>query len=240
MLAINLFGGAATVLLERLRITGGSATEAAGISHQGAFLRLTACTLFNNSATNGNGGGIGVTSVSVLEMVNSRVEHNGTVAAGSSGGGIISLGSTTLTDCVIDNNSAAQGGGIGTFGGLSLIDSAVQNNTAATVGGGIYLGDGATTLLGTTTVRDNHADPLVDSRGGGIYANVGTLRVEETCRITRNTAAAGPKGGGGGIYDDAATLTLEGTAPSPIVVNNCPDNCGGVSVDHCAATPVSC
>ena len=61
--------------------------------------------------------------------------------------------------------------------------------------------------------------------------------VAATCRVTQNTAA---EGFGGGIHrSSGGTVTLRGANPSPIVVNNCQENCVG-SVPKCAAAPVSC
>jgi hypothetical protein len=47
------------------------------------------------------------------------------------------------------------------------------------------------------------------------------------------------EGSGGGIRRSGGTVTLRGANPSPIVVNNCHENCAG-NVPRCAATPVSC
>ena len=64
----------------------------------------------------------------------------------------------------------------------------------------------------------------------------GTLDIAETCRVTENTS---PSNQGGGIRSVASAVILRGANPSPIVVNNCHENCTG-DVPKCAAAPVSC
>jgi hypothetical protein len=67
---------------------------------------------------------------------------------------------------------------------------------------------------------------------GGIYVQFdGTLIIAETCRVTRNTA---PSGNGGGILNGSGTVILQGADPSPIVVNNCQENCAGTLVPNCS------
>jgi predicted outer membrane repeat protein len=107
----------------------------------------------------------------------------------------------------------------------------VEGNEATGEGGGLFVTVARTTLLGTTLVRGNTAD-----FGGGISVNAGTLVIAETCRVTENTASVN---NGGGIRNDAGAVSLQGANPSPIVVNNCHENCVGV-VAKCVAAPVSC
>jgi hypothetical protein len=138
-------------------------------------------------------------------------DNHATDANLSDGGGIYAGGSTTLTDCLVEDNRAARDGG-----GLFVIYP------------------GAVTLAGSTQVHDNAAN-----FGGGIHIESGTLTIAETCRVTENTASAA--GNGGGIYNSGGMVTLQGADPSPIVVNNCHENCAPLdSVAKCAATPVSC
>jgi Right handed beta helix region len=197
------------VVLQRLRLTGGavSNTRGAAIQHSGPMLQMTECTVAGNTATDGDGGGLDVGSSSTLEMTRCTVQGNHATGTGS-GGGIYTSGTTTLTDCLIEANSA------GLFGG------------------GIEVSDGTTRLNGTTTVQGNHADADLFSTGGGIDVS-GTLTVEETCRITRNTARLGS---GGGIFN-FGTVTLQGADPSPIVVDNCRENCAGHPVSKCSTAP---
>jgi predicted outer membrane repeat protein len=204
--------GVGLVELDRLRFTdSNTATGGGGITHAGTTLRMTECTVSGNANTNVNsfGGGIFVGADSMLEMTRCTVRDNHAGGLVDHGGGIFTAGITTLTDCLVEDNSAiGQGGGISVFSGARAI------------------------LAGSTQVRGNTAG----DRGGGIFVN-GLLIISETCRVAENTAN-GP-GGGGGIYNDSAAVTLQGPDPSPIVVNNCHENCVG-TVSKCATTPVSC
>jgi hypothetical protein len=212
VLTIN--AGVGTVVLERLRITGGNSATASGIRHGGTSLRMTECTVSGNTSVDSSGGGILVGTVSTLVMTRCTVRDNrATSQTGvGTGGGIHAAGTTTLTDCLIEANEAANSGG------------------------GLFVIGGTTTLRGSTQVRENYA-----GLGGGIAVAAGTnaagtLVIAETCRVTENIAG---KGFGGGIRRFAGTVTLQGATPSSIVVNNCHENCVG-TVPKCAAAPVSC
>jgi hypothetical protein len=171
---VLITGGIGTVELERLRITGGAVNApGAGIRLQGATLLMRDCTVIDNRAT------------------------------GSTGGGIDTAGTLTVTDCLIEGNNATFGGGISQFGGL-------------------------TTLAGSTEVRGNAST----QRGAGIYVQSGTLEIGAACRVTDNTAPF--PGDGGGIANISGTVTLDGADPSPIVVDNCHENCAG-TVPKCAS-----
>jgi hypothetical protein len=212
--------GVGPVELERLRITDGNISQGAGVLHSGTKLVMTDCTASGNTAI-GNvalGGGI-ASGPGILEMTRCAVRDNHAIGMGGQfpagqGGGMFLVGTTTLTDCLI------------------------EDNRATVEGGGLWIGSGApqpaAILTGSTKVRDNAAE-----FGAGIVV-YGTLTIAETCRVTENTASA--PGNGGGIYSfGAAAVTLQGTAgtTSPIVVDNCHENCVG-NVPLCAATPVSC
>jgi hypothetical protein len=213
VLLIN--AGVGTVVLERLRITAGNVTTGsprepgAGIRHVGTTLQMRDCTVTGNSCTGGTGGihsGFGPAG-STLEMTRCTVSDNHALNTGGpvpegDGGGIFSLGTTTLTDCLIADNSA--------------------NN----VGGGIFHRFGSTELAGSTVVRGNSA-----FQGGGINVLEGTTTIGTNCRVTVNSAFPA---NGGGIRRAGGTVTLQGAHPSPIVVDNCHENCVG-AVPGCAA-----
>jgi len=206
-------GTADTVVLEQLRITDGvMGSDGGGISHQSGTLRMTDCSVIGNTSNDFGGGIVSFGPNNALEMTRCTVANNRVTGGGHNAGGIfLFTGSLTLTDCV------------------------VEDNTAGVAGGGILIETGSATLNGTTQVKDNTA-PL----GGGIFAEGGgTLTIAASCRVTNNTATTA--NGGGGINNGGATVILQGATPSPIVVNNCHDNCGGRgAVPKCAAAPISC
>jgi hypothetical protein len=198
-----------TVVLERLRLADGNIASAPG---GGIYHRGTR-----------------------LRMTDCTVSGN--TAVDSAGGGIASAGTLEMTRCTVRANHVTGdfgfGGGIDTTGMTTLTDCLIEANTAVSVGGGLMVHGGTTTLAGSTQVRDNAANA-----GGGIGAQNSetTLEIAETCRVTANTATTG---NGGGISNERATVILAGANPSPIVVNNCHENCVG-TVAKCAAEPVSC
>jgi hypothetical protein len=208
---LHVPGGTGAVVLAGLRVTGGHQDNGlgAGIWHRGASLEARDCTIAGNA-----GGGV-------------------------SGAGVYNEGtSMTLRRCTITNNHTSNdafqgdGGGIShVTGTLTLEDCLVTENRADNTGGGLRVKGGNVFLTGSTEVRQNTA-----FRGGGMYVSDGTTEIAETCRVTRNEAGAS---NGGGIWGASTTVTLLGASPSPIVVNNCHENCAG-DVQKCAATPVFC
>jgi hypothetical protein len=101
------------------------------------------------------------------------------------GGGILNLGTLTVSGCTISDNFTAYGhgyygGGIYNAGTLTVRDSSVSDNRynpwqpdpiAADLGGGIYNAGGATLAVSGCTFSYDAA-----GQGGGIY-NAGTLTV---------------------------------------------------------------
>ena len=209
---LHINAAVGSVELQRLRLIRGNAgSDGAGIAHLGTLLRMTECTVSDNTTVNSSGGGIFVSNDSELQMTRCTLRGNKTSGTGTvNGGAMYTQGTTTLTDCLVEDNDA-------------------------NAGGGLYHHDAITTLDGTTRFHDNHAN-----LGGGFYVQGGTLTIAKTCRVTENRAANSILGGG--IYTERGTVTLQGTDdPSPIVVNNCHENCAGQAVARCSTVaPVSC
>jgi hypothetical protein len=206
---LEIAAGRGPVALERLRLTGGN--------------------------TAGNGAGI-LHEGSTLRVTECTI--NGNTCNEAFGCGLSVAGGRTadLTRCTLRDNHTSgfggSGGGLSSAGTTSLTDCLVEANSVFDYGGGLYLSGGVTTLAGATQVRGNQA-----FRGGGIFVSSGTLAIADTCRVTQNTA---PLGKGGGIENVGGTVTLQSVAnPSPIVVDNCHENCVG-TVPRCAPPPVSC
>jgi hypothetical protein len=202
-----------SVDLQRLRITGGRVRDrtGGGIFHRCNFLRMTDCTITGNTVENENGGGIANSNGRTMHLTRCTLSDNHATGGGpfnGRGGAIYALGPVTLTDCIFELNSASVGGG------------------------GIHVNDRTTTLAGETIVRNNRSNELGTSGGGGIDSSFGIVVIAETCRVTGNTA---PAGNGGGIRNISGLITLQGSAnPSPIVTNNCHENCTG-NVPNCAS-----
>ncbi len=122
-----------------------------------------------------------------------------TIADGQStttqgGGGVLNLGTLTLTaDAVTGNISTVQGGGISNLGSLSITESTLSENSTTDPdftedGGGAIYSNGSASILDSTIANNNSTE-----EGGGIAAQ-GTLTVSGST-ISGNGARFG-----GGIF----------------------------------------
>jgi hypothetical protein len=131
------------------------------------------------------------------------------------GGGILNLGTLTVSGCTVSgnyvdpNSASSYGGGIYNAGTLTVTGSTISGNYATYVadvalnpapmnrGGGIYNAAGATLTVSHTTVSGNFAG----SGGGGIY-NAGTAAaltvLDCTFSSNRPDNISGPYTDGGG------------------------------------------
>lgn len=222
---------------------GRSPARGGGISNAGT-LTLTNSAVSDNTAPFLSGGGI--EQLGTLTLNHSTVSGN---TSGSSGGGIINFGASSITllesSTVSGNTAVGDAGGISNAGTLTLINSTVSGNTAGIgkVGGGIVnFATGATTTLESSTVSGNTASVgggiantgggatltatnttvsgnTSSSIGGGIY-NAGQMTLNNST-ISGNTA---PTSSGGGIYHQSFTLSLKNTI---IADNISGGDCGG-------------
>jgi hypothetical protein len=133
-----------------------------------------------------------------------------------SGGGILNLGTLTVSNATLSGNSAPffAGGGIYNAGTLTVSNATLSGNSAF-LGGGIYSASGMVTL-GQTTLSNNAATSV----GGGID-NLATLT------LTDGTLSDNSAGFDGGI-ENAGTLTLSNATLSG---NSAAKNGGGIGND---------
>ncbi len=188
-----------TLTIEQSSLTNStSGLNGGAIANVGGTLILNDSTIESNIASF-NGGGLW-SSGGVVELTDSFVTGN---TAGMSigafgvglGGGINSSNTTmTLTNTVVQQNSAGLvGGGLRTLGGSVAFESAtIQDNTSQFGEGGLSSSQG-TVDLNETTVSGNVA---VNGRAGGIFAGDNITFTVSNSTIEDNTAS----GGGGGIY----------------------------------------
>ena len=155
---------------------------------------------------------------------------------GAPGGGILNVGTLTLTNDTIRGNhtgnglvSGGAGAGIYNAGTLALSNSTISGNQTGTGGnggsGGGILNNGPLTIVNTTisgNQTSNGGDPPSGGDGGfggAIYnANAGTLTLINatvSSNSTGNGGSASTGGSGGGIYN-LGTTNLKNT----IVANN--------------------
>ncbi|MBN1909403.1 MAG: right-handed parallel beta-helix repeat-containing protein [Pirellulales bacterium] len=120
----------ASVDLEGVTITGGSACDGGGIyNSMSSTVTVTDCTVSGNSARNGNGGGISNTGTMIV--VNCTFGGN---SADDNGGGIYNSGTLTVTNSTLSGNLAYRGGG---FYGLNT-SATTLNNTIVAGNLGLY------------------------------------------------------------------------------------------------------
>lgn len=190
-------------------------------------------TIDNSSVTNGTKGGFLVSSGATLKSTEGLTIS--ACARADGGGGIYSNGTLTLTGATISGCKAPAGGSgtttgcggamiIGNSSGTATLTSCTIgapspsatassdtacSNYAANMGGGIYVLDGATVTLGSSTkVQYNYAAGT-SGGGGGVYIKNGTLTLtggSTATTIGYNGAAAN---GGGLCISSSCAKAIE-------------------------------
>lgn len=185
-------------------------------------VHLNGLTIQNGNAGAQGGGGIRNTG-SQLILSDSRLTSN---RADDQGGGLyVTLGTLTLVNSRIDNNTSANGGGLALAYSTGLIaESLIHGNTALNldlnfdgVGGGIAVGAGPLTLR-NSTVSNNFAA----RHGGGLYSTFHLDLYNVT--IANNMAHVGgvsTGGDGGGVFfTDAYVPDVKFIARNSLLANN--------------------
>ncbi|MBX7220780.1 MAG: right-handed parallel beta-helix repeat-containing protein [Blastocatellia bacterium] len=248
-----LVGG--TLMLTNCTISNNSAPfgNGGGLNcNSSSMVTLTNCTISNNSASGGSGGGLNCNSGSTATLTNCTVSNN-SASSGTGGGLYCNSGSTvTLTNCTVSNNSASPGGGGGlnNIGTPTLNNTIVAQNTASnnsniqgTVGGTSsfnLIGVGGTGGL-TNGVNGNQvgvAAPGLGTLGlnGGATPTVPLLAGSPA--IDAGTATGAPatdqRGFGRAGATDIGAFEFNGSDPGTTVIsinrNGAAILCGGTSV----------
>jgi CSLREA domain-containing protein len=128
----------------------------------------------------------------------------GAGSTGADGGGILNLGSLTLTQVAVTNNRAGDGGSGGAGGSAFILGAGGGNGGAGGLGGGIYT-TGKLTLNDVAMSGNGAGQGGAGGRGGAAksgFANQGFFG--------GGGGIGGAGGGGGGVYNagSAATLTV--------------------------------
>ncbi len=208
-------------------ISGNSASSGGAIHSTLGDLTVSDSTISGNVSIEA-GGGIYIRNLSSsggnLTVLRSTISDNS--SRHNTGGGIdFNAASTylkvlTITDSVINNNSAFVGGGIwATSATVTLTGSTISGNSADRNGGGIRNSNGTLTVIGST-ITDNRAgvdDSGFGGGGGGIYCSGSTVLTNST--ISGNSADFL----GGGVR--ATSLTSIDSA----ITNNSAFSGGGIA-----------
>jgi hypothetical protein len=196
-----------TLTLTNSTVSGNSVSGYSGFG--GGIFNYAGTTTLTNSNVSGNSAGLcgGIGNLyGMLMLTSSTVSDNVTGRPYNAytfydyGGGILNVGTLTLTDSTVSGNSISGPKGIGAgilnFGPMTLTNSTVSGNSVSGsygYGGGIWNAYGMT--LTNCTVSGNDSS----FRGGGIFNYGGPITLTN-CTVSGNSAVSG-----GGIYNPRST-----------------------------------
>ncbi len=227
---------AGTLTLTDCIITGNTATDyGGGLWNYGGTVKLYGCDVTYNTADKG-GGGIGA-GVSNIKVTPSTDIYKGTYilanSAAESGGGLWNWGNATVSGgSSISDNKAGRGGGIeNNLLSITLSDAVLESNTANNASGYAF-GGGLDNNGGTATVTQSTIESNTALDGAGVFSGMNGKQAPtatlDSCTISGNTATGGGGGvgvlygkltiaggtiagnKGGGVWNDLATATISG------------------------------
>ena len=127
-------------------------------------------------------------------------------SGGADGGGILNLGSVTLTDVAVTNNSAGEGGSGGAGGSGRVYGGGGGNGGAGGLGGGIY-------TMGKLTLNDvGMSENSAGQGGAGGQGGGGKLGFYRQIVSGGGGGSGGAGGAGGGIDNAGSAARLTVTA----------------------------
>ncbi|MCE5252419.1 right-handed parallel beta-helix repeat-containing protein [bacterium] len=182
-----------------------------GIYAYNSHMTLSDIVITNNTGYS-NGGGI-YCYESDLRCINLTVSNN---SAKTSGGGIYcdKKSNMTIENCTITGNESYSGGGIFNYSKMTISNSIIDGNTASMFGGGIYTGGLSSDFLhisNAVITKNKTLNDRVDnvndySGGGGIFLR-GTVLTLKNVTIVENYACM--NGCGIHIRDSNSRLYME-------------------------------
>jgi hypothetical protein len=220
-------------------ICGNAASLGGGLHSYGGMVTVAHSTISGNSAVDGGGLYCVGKTGSMVTITGCSISDN---TAQDSAGLANNGGIMTITDSMIDDNSATgngvAGGGVDNYSGstLTIIRSTISGNSASVYGGGIDNLDGATVTIVDTTIRNNRADGdgMHSPLGGGIYSYNATVIIANSS-LSDNSAA-----NGGGLYNNSFNHTSMATiTDSAILGNTALQGGGGIDNDNGATLTIA-
>jgi hypothetical protein len=199
----------------------------------GSLLSLSGLTL-TSGLVNDDGGAI-FNNTGRLDLSDVVISN---CQASNAGGAIFAVGSLTMRDCTVSNNTdAGSGGGIyvsvsgSVYGGGAVVieRSSIVNNQAGGAGGGLDINSYGALQISDSVIAGNQADRQSATYGGGgifVGGAIGSGSFIRNSTISGNVAANGSPGGGLSLvtYD---TLPI---ANSTITGNSTTGSGGGIAV----------
>ncbi|MCC7358518.1 MAG: hypothetical protein IT317_03525 [Anaerolineales bacterium] len=231
------FNGLAPVIVTNVVITGNLAVLGGGLNINSPTT-IVDSLISHNQATELGGG---LHALSLLELINTRVEENavqptGSVTAqgslGQGGGGLFIGGGLAMTNSLVLSNTAA--GAVAPLGAAAFGPAA----SGGALGAGIYVYD-SFALITDSVIAGNAGvaciscpvPPLLSAspagvgpefygQGGGVFAYTSGLNLTDS-QVLSNTAASG-----GGLYLKGGQIVLQ----TALVAQNRADSGGGVVI----------
>jgi CSLREA domain-containing protein len=187
----------------------------------GKTVAISGLTITNGMLV-GSGAGGGVRNLGTLSLTNCVISNN---TATGQGGGVHSNGSLSLTDCIVSGNTTtnpigAFGGGVYVTGPLTITRCAITNNTSRN-GAGIAVFD-STATISDSTVSGN----IASNEAGGVIVQRATTTLSN-CTISGNTAN-GSEIAGGVLHTGSTGETSSLTLINCTVTGNAGNNGAGV------------
>ena len=202
--------------------------------------------LFEDNDAEDKGGGLYVLpyvqhAFSDVRVLRTVVQSN-TAAKNGGGAFVNSAMRTTFTDCLFDENEAADGHGGGAFvqrsadntpSRLDVLDSVFRKNNAGSDnhGGGLY----ALQVSKVDVVRCTFEENKADAKGGGLYAQPHLDQTSSDVRV-RNTVFRSNEAttnGGGAFVGSAVTTTFSDV---DFLENSADGNAGAANMGEHAGT----
>jgi hypothetical protein len=194
-----------SLTVDNCTFSGNSAAIGGGIDNEaGATVRNS--TFSGNSAggpAEAADGGGGICNNGVLTVSNCAFLSNSAVGLG---GGILTLGATTVSNSTLSGNSASDGGGFFNGNGLTVSNCTLCGNSATNNGGGIS--NISVASVSNSTLSGNSA-----TSGGGIFNFGGGLRGRPGQITLNNTIVANSTSGGdiNGVLKGGHNLVGDGS-----------------------------
>jgi beta-glucanase (GH16 family) len=220
---LEVSAGAVVAMNDLVIRDGVAALQGGGILNYGdlSLERVTVTgNVENSTATDfqNGGGGIYNGDGSVLDLTDSTVSDNSTVA--QPGGGVYGFFNSTIniTNSTISGNIGGNvAGGLRTLGIANITGSTISDNTStAWHGGGIFATDGAVTIVDTEIVDNFGAS---GTAGGLMVATFGApvLVTLKDSRVTGNVAyGCQVEGGAGAVLTSLGGNTFSDASCNPI------------------------
>lgn len=187
-----------TLSINAVNVGQNEATNGGGLYQEGGMTTMADGFMTQNAVTDGSGGGIYVTTGSVVAAF-----------------GIFS--GNTATE--IDPDAITSGGAFyAHYASLNLDRTTIKDNSVDGDGGGVAL-DHSDAYFLQVTVSSNEAV----GDGGGVFIGTGSNLDTDNSTIAQNTAE-----NGGGVFNDSASITITSTILGDNTANEAPDVFGTI------------